>query len=505
VYKRVRMAVRMTMASQSSFSRGTLLLNLDPTRPFEKHYKKETKVGEGGFGTVYLCRHLATDECRAVKIIAKTQVKEDMEQVVTEMEALFRLDHPNVVKLHEFFEQKNNVLVVVEFCSEGDFAKLHKERVPMENVRPFFRDVALGLAYCHDLQIVHRDLKFENCLLTQGQTRKIAKIIDFGLSAIKRHEDLGAESPASPSVKKSDECWLSEALGTRWFAAPEVIDRSIKYGVKCDMWSFGVMIYIMFTNEHPFAKDAAKQSHMDLFAKVLTGRYREEPLRRMGVPLDAQVLLRNLLMKDPSRRIDATQALKFDWLRPVAFTEMSVTSVLSQEQSKSMASRLDHWSEISHFDKVVLMLVAHQAKQTQIETMRAAFLALDKDGNGTLSKQELKAGLKSMGQTMSEAHFEEMYHWLDSNENSTLDYSEWLCATMEPSIIAAESSIRELFDYFDSDADGELSREELCRVTGAEEAKGILEQHDTSKDGFIDFHEFKTMVEHIAQVRSRAG
>jgi len=484
--------------SRNSFSISSLLLNYDPSRAFSKHYSKGDKLGEGGFGAVYRCQHLVSKDIRALKIIPKSHVQKDMEYVTTEIEALLRIDHPNIVKMYEFFEQKHDILVVVELCNGGDFSKLFRSKCPMETVRPLFRDIVLGVAYCHDLQIVHRDLKFENCLLTEGRRRKMGKVIDFGLSAIRRDTNVDADR----TPKSSGDAWLSEALGTKFFAAPEVIDKSRKYGTSCDIWSLGVMLYIMYTNEHPFAKNATSMDTAELFSKILAGKYREEPLKASKVPAVAVTLLRGMLAMDPQRRISALEALKSPWLRPVTFTELHVSSALSRQRSTDIAQRLSSWSGTSHFEKVLLMLVAHQAKQREVEDMRAAFVAMDTDGNGSLSKQELAQGLKSIGHAMPAASVDDMYRWLDSNENSKLDYSEWLCATMEPALIEAEYSMRELFDFFDSDANGYVSRQELLRVATTEEAEQVFLQTDTSRDGRIDYEEFKVFMQSVAKLRS---
>jgi len=182
-----------------------------------------------------------------------------------------------------------------------------------------------------------------------------------------------------------------------------------------------------------------------------------------------------------------------------------MNTAISRESSERLVRRLNSWPGTSHFEKVILMLVAHHAKQKDVEDMRAAFTALDRDGNGSLSKQELCVGLKSMGSSMTDRRFNDVYKWLDSNENSKLDYSEWLCATMEPSMISAESSMQELFDFLDADGNGYVSQEELLHVTSADDVEEVLAQSDTSKDGRIDFKEFKAFMKTMASMRSRPG
>eukprot|EP00421_Protoceratium_reticulatum_P047161 CAMPEP_0168452130 /NCGR_PEP_ID=MMETSP0228-20121227/48989_1 /TAXON_ID=133427 /ORGANISM="Protoceratium reticulatum, Strain CCCM 535 (=CCMP 1889)" /LENGTH=529 /DNA_ID=CAMNT_0008466761 /DNA_START=1 /DNA_END=1588 /DNA_ORIENTATION=- len=493
-------AIRGTVGGSSeALSMSRLLLNYDPARAFDKHYSRGSKIGAGGFGIVYRCRRHLTRVERAVKTIAKTKVKEDMHFVLTEIEAMLRLDHPNIVKFFEFFEQPGEILVVTELCTGGDFAALHGGRTALETLRPLFRDVLLGVAYCHDLQIVHRDLKFENCLLCLGPSRTMAKVIDFGLSAIRREADPVERRRSIPGA--SGDAWLKEALGTKYFAAPEVIDQDSRYGVKCDLWSVGVMLYILCANEHPFAKNAAKLDTKALFKLVVSGSYREEPLRKAKVEDAAQALMRGLMVREPARRLSAVEALQMAWLRPSSSRELDIKKAVSKGNSDAMYRRLSSWTETSHFDKAVLMLVAHQAKVQEVEQMRAAFLALDKNGDGSLSKEELATGLKSVGHTLPKSRFEDVFRWLDSNENERVDYCEWLCATMEPHLIDTDNSIQELFEFFDSDASGFVSVEELTRVISKEEAQLVVEENDTSKDGLIDLREFKAFMLRLARLR----
>mmetsp|Transcript_97001 Transcript_97001/g.302520 ORF Transcript_97001/g.302520 Transcript_97001/m.302520 type:complete len:512 (-) Transcript_97001:39-1574(-) len=481
-----------------------LLLHYDPNRLYQKHYKTLIRIGEGGFGSVHRCEHLLTGDRRAVKIISKANINQDMHFVLVEIEALLLLDHPNIVKFYEFFEQDECILLITELCACGDFGLLHRSRCPLEEIRPLFRDMMLGIAYCHDQNVVHRDLKLENCLLCEGQTRKIAKVIDFGLSAIRmdaHSPPQGEDTPKSP--KEDNEDWLQEALGTKYFAAPEVIDKNKKYGTKCDLWSAGVMLYILCTNEHPFAEQASRLPTKALFKAVCTSPMRVQPLLKARVPEDACGLMRSLITRDTARRVDAIGALSMPWLRPKDSHELDFTNCLPRKKATRIAERLNSWSETTYFEKVLLMLVGHQAKLKEVDDMRVAFMSLDKNGDGSLSKEELRCGLQTRGYALSD--FEDMFSWLDSNENAKLDYSEWLSATLEPQVIAAENSIRELFDYFDADSSGSITCQELTRVVSSEEAKHVLELNDVSKDGVIDYKEFKELLESLARVRGKGS
>jgi len=482
------------MGDPTAFSISSLNLKRDPSRAFTCHYKQGSKIGTGGFGSVWSCKHTITDDDRAVKIVKKTNVKEDMQFVVTEVEVLLTLDHPNIAKLYEYFEQENEVLMVSELCTQGDFGKLHRMKRPMETIRPLVRDVVCGLGYCHAKGVVHRDLKFENCLVTEGRTRQIAKVIDFGLSAIK----------SITRQDENDERWLQEPLGTKFFAAPEVVDPKQMYGAKCDIWSSGVMIFIFFTNEHPFAEDASKIDTRTLFKAIRTCRYRENLLQNRRVPASARELLAQMLTRDQTKRIDAESALQMEWLRPTNCKELEFSQVLTRKETSQMCQRLNTLQDYSRFDKVLLMLCGHQAKITEVEQLRAAFMALDKNGDGSISRDELKIGLDSVsGQKKGDiALANDLFEWLDCNHNEKLEYSEWLCATLQSAQISSQNATRELFSYFDADGGGHISQQEFVHVLKSEhEARDVLRRHDTSKDGNIDYQEFQDIMRALAERR----
>ncbi|CAJ1349337.1 unnamed protein product, partial [Effrenium voratum] len=234
---------------------SVLRLNFNPSRSFQQVYKVGPRLGNGSFGSVHLCKRRATGEVRAVKMLLKAYTKEF---VANEIEILTRLDHPNVLRFYEFFEDSRSVLAVMEYCDGGDFSTLVPKK-GSEEVRVLYRDVMLGLAYCHNFGIVHRDLKFNNCVLVHGPHRAAAKIIDFGLSAIRRADE-------------EDTDFLREVQGTGGFVAPEVM--SGHYGAKCDIWSFGIMVFMQLTQgTHPFGYDG-RMDHTRLMHRIAT----QEPI-----------------------------------------------------------------------------------------------------------------------------------------------------------------------------------------------------------------------------------
>lgn len=472
----------------SAIDISALLLHPDPTRPISRSYKVEGRLGAGSFGCVYKATALSGGETRAVKVISKKNVKCDMKFIMVEVEAMVKLQHPNILKFYEYFEDGGAIYLVCELCSGGDLAELNRHSTGPEELRSLFRDVTLGVSYCHNLGIAHRDLKFENVMLTEPrpeeQGRKMAKIIDFGLAAIRR--------------EKEADRWAREALGTKYFVAPEVLQREPLYGVKCDVWSLGVMFYILLTDEHPMSDKAADIGTNQLFKMVRDGKVRREPLRKAKVPEEAEKLLLDMLVRTPDAdprdksstgRPSAMECLAYPYLNP----ESSLTEFKDVCNSKEMGKRLASFGARSRFEKVVLMLTAHQAAQDRVKKFKDAFISLDRNGNGKLSKDELKKGLSSIPQAAGKG-FEQMFLSLDTNHDDAVEYIEWLTGTLEPSLVATEKVLRDLFSFFDADADGKVCFSELAGLMGDDEARQVISEGDSTGDERLDHEEFKAMM-----------
>ncbi|CAJ1428643.1 unnamed protein product [Effrenium voratum] len=455
---------------------SVLRLNFNPSRSFQQVYKVGPRLGNGSFGSVHLCKRRATGEVRAVKMLLKAYTKEF---VANEIEILTRLDHPNVLRFYEFFEDSRSVLAVMEYCDGGDFSTLVPKK-GSEEVRVLYRDVMLGLAYCHNFGIVHRDLKFNNCVLVHGPHRAAAKIIDFGLSAIRRADE-------------EDTDFLREVQGTGGFVAPEVM--SGHYGAKCDIWSFGIMVFMQLTQgTHPFGYDG-RMDHTRLMHRIAT----QEPMHLLDDK--GRQLVELLLVKDPAQRATAQDALQAAWLRPKAVRDREQGFALSMKDKKWLFRSLSSFGELSKFDKAVLLMASHLRQPELSRRSSDVFVSTDTDQSGFLNAEELKGALEAMGVEADAKSAEDTWRGLDTSEDGRVSHSEWLSATMHPDELASETCIKELFAWLDFDGDGHVSLSEIRRLVPDDEAEEVIVLSDTSKDGAISFEEFTELIKEIAARR----
>jgi calcium-dependent protein kinase len=200
--------------------------------PLEKDYQIQETLGKGAYGKVVKALHIPSQDFRAIKIIDTRHMhKEDRIKIFQEIKILSKLDHPNIIKIYEYFNSTRCIYIVTELLGGGElFDRIIEEKKFTEiNAAKTMKEVLSAIHYCHEKNIVHRDLKPEN-ILVEGN---IIKIIDFGTSR-----------------KFEANKMMSNSHGTPYYIAPEVLEH--EYNEKCDIWSCGVILYILLCGLPPF-------------------------------------------------------------------------------------------------------------------------------------------------------------------------------------------------------------------------------------------------------------
>lgn len=229
--------------------------------------------------------HKETKALRAVKIINKRYISdEEREKLLNEIDILKKLDHPNILKLYEFFQDQKRYFLVTELCNGGElFDKIAEEQQFSEiDAAKIIKQILSAVNYCHQRNVVHRDLKPENILMNRDVNDPKITIIDFGTSGIFAQGEK-----------------MDQKYGTPYYIAPEVLNNN--YDEKCDLWSIGVILYILLCGYPPF--NGANDDQ--IIKRVKQGKYRTDDEEWANISPEAIDLVNRLLTYNPNERITA--------------------------------------------------------------------------------------------------------------------------------------------------------------------------------------------------------
>jgi len=283
----------------------------------EKAYEFKTELGRGAFSIVYLATQKATGQQYAVKVINKKDLGKDYEKnLKMEVDILKKVNHPNIIALKELFDTPDKLYLIMELVTGGElFDKIvEKGSYTESEASHLVHKIVSAVAYLHNLGIVHRDLKPENLLLKRADNDLEIAIADFGLSKI-----------------VGQQMMMQTACGTPSYVAPEVLDAS-GYDNAVDMWSIGVITYILLCGFPPFYGDTVPE----IFEQIMAAKF-EYPEEYWGsISNDAKQFIERLLVVDPAQRLSAVDALRHPWLAGSA--THSTTSTLNTAKFKSLVT-----------------------------------------------------------------------------------------------------------------------------------------------------------------------
>ncbi|KAL9993999.1 putative protein kinase CAMK-CAMKL-CHK1 family [Helianthus debilis subsp. tardiflorus] len=254
-------------------------------------YEMGRMLGQGTFAKVYYAKDVFTSENVAIKVIKKDQVRKEglMDQITREISVMRLVRHPNVVELKEVMATKTKIFFVMEYVTGGElFAKVLKGRLKEDAARKYFQQLISAVDFCHSRGVSHRDLKPENLLLDENGDLKVS---DFGLSSLPEHS--------------RNDGLLHTQCGTPAYVAPEVLRRKGYDGAKADIWSCGVILYVLLAGFLPFQDENV----MHMYKKIFKAEYEYPP----WFSADARRLISKILIVDPSRRITIPAIMRSPW------------------------------------------------------------------------------------------------------------------------------------------------------------------------------------------------
>jgi len=252
------------------------------------------EIGRGGFSVVVEATSKQDSEKFAVKIVEKSLIAEDIKLLKREVEIMKQVEHPNILKLIEIYEDNENVYIVMELVDGSELFDriVDKGYYSEKNTVHIVKQILHAVKYLHEKGIAHRDLKPENLLCSGSGSHEVVKIADFGLS----------------KVFSGDED-LRTSCGTPGYVAPEVL-MCESYDKSVDMWGIGIITYILLAGYPPFYAE----NDTDLFEKIMNAEYDFDDECWDDVSDLAKDFIKHLLVNNPEKRFDADQALAHEWI-----------------------------------------------------------------------------------------------------------------------------------------------------------------------------------------------
>ncbi|XP_027364204.1 calcium-dependent protein kinase 32-like [Abrus precatorius] len=439
-------------------------------------YELGQELGRGEFGITYLCMDRETKEEMACKSILKKKLRTaiDIEDVRREVEIMKHLPkHPNIVSLKDTYEDDNAVHLVMELCEGGELfdrivARGHYTERAAAVVTKTIVEVVQN---CHKHGVMHRDLKPENFLFGNKKETAPLKAIDFGLSVF---------------FKQGEK--FDEIVGSPYYMAPEVLKRN--YGPEVDIWSAGVILYILLCGVPPFWAETEQGVAQAIIRSVVD--FKREPWSKVSD--NAKDLVKKMLDPDPQSRLTAQQVLDHPWLQ-------NANKAPNISLGEAVRARLMQFSVMNKLKKRALRVIAEHLSVEEVAGIKEGFELMDTSNKGKINIDELRVGLQKLGHNIPDGDVQILMEAGDVDKDGYLDYGEFLAICIHLRKKDNEEHLHKAFQFFDQNQSGYIEIEELhnaladeVETNNEEVINAIMHDVDTDKDGRISYEEFAAMM-----------
>ncbi len=470
-------------------------------------YRVKKTIGQGSFGIVQLVEDKrAANRYSVMKTISKAKSNLSIEVLEQEIRNMQRLDHPNVIKLLEYFDDAQNIYIVMENADGGELLKVIEdnykngryvnERWAME----IFKQVLEALIYCHSHGVMHKDLKPENIMLlntihpaASGEDFGVPHVvvIDFGLAEM---FDIGGADPSLATTNNRSRICSGSPSTMSPEAWATAVNRNISIGYKTDIYSLGCVIFQTLTGQIPVL--AKTNEPNDWLRRIKLGPNWNLMKHCSAEAID---LVKKMMAIDERIRPTAKECLEHKWFKS-SFKNTARDSkkpLLSDDQIKALIK----YNAKSSFEKAVLMKIATHSKVSELGRVNQIFYALDTECKGYLDKNQCAQALITLGMPKDLA--DQTARSLDADGNNTIEYTELVAALLSISGDLIDNLLWTVFTSLDTDNNGYLDTNEIKDLlnqgavhqigleANEDEVKATLAAMDKDKSGTITFNEFK--------------
>ena len=475
-------------------------------------------LGRGACGSVVAVKHRTTKELYAMKVVAVDTVGGTLDELKREIEIQRSLDHPNICKIFESFEDNTSqeMYVIMEICTGGSLVsrmKTHRHGYGEKAAATLVEKMLSAIIYCHHHGVVHRDIKLDNFIYEN----------EYARAARPPHAESGtrcawpvrpahpSRCPRAPHARRSEDSELKlidfgfaaeiapgkesmwDQLGTPSYMAPELWgSHEAEYDSSVDMWALGVVTYMLLSGKRPFHHQDKREK-----ARMIRHDQLKFPSPEWDrVTQEAKDFCIALMQKKPRDRLAATNAKDHPWIKHASKLHSGMDAAHELARHNEIVESLESFCVADDLKKLALEVIAFSTPPAKLRELRDLFVKIDSDDSGTISLAEFKEAM-SLHTEVSPEHVEQMFHDMDMDHSGEVDYSEFLSATLSAQKHSKES-IMAAFNTLDSDKDGFITKSDLVTALDGQMTVESIEQmlQHADASGRVNFQTFKSVVLH---------
>ena len=459
---------------------------------FKDHYEFKEKLQSNNSLTILTKVVNKFSGCvRLMKTIKKALIdaQEDEKNFMKEIAILRTLDHMNILKIYEFYQDEKCYNLIMEYCSEGDLFDVIQKEAPMNEYTAchIIYQVLSAISYCHSNNIVHRDIKAD-CILIESSQEVEIKGKKYTLYNIRLSEFNYARSF---NKKKK----LTKKVGTSYYVAPEVLNRN--YNEKCDIWSIGVLLFVLLCGKPPFWGEDDKQ----ITDKVRKGEPDWRKEEWVNVSQEGQDLVKLLLNMKPNHRPTSGEAIQHKWFKKFLYKTPVKTETVKDFYNNICEFKTD---PMMFFQQAALAYMVHYILQKEdFLEIRDFYNWIDNNGDGKMEYKELNEGFKQFID-INEKEVTKIFKYIDQAHTGCIEYEEFIRACINKHKLLSEENLKKCFCLFirnnsyesvTIDVDRFKSLLGLSSKFTDKQWISIIKSIDKNGDGQIEFDEFKDMME----------
>ena len=506
-------------------------------------YEKICELGNGAFGTVYKVKRKNSGFnpiIRALKEISKEKMQNNEEsglELKNEIEILKNIDHPNIMKIFEFFEDDNNIYLINEFCGGGDVASLHDKygEFPEFLLKFVMSQVFLAISFLHSNKVVHGDIKRENIAFVYDGKYKTKEEFERFFSKIFKDKEIQNEINevggmdnlseeaqnivkelcnyeikildfGSAKMKKRDKInkKLTGIVGTAYYCSPEVVKE--KYDFESDEWACGVMMYILLSNVAPFPGD----NEEEIFDNILSKEINVDIPELKSISNNCKDLIKKLCNKNPKQRIKSEEALNHPFFKTgINFSNLlkgvyventkELKKIFRNKSSNLFGKKFTN----SKFKEMVIAYIGLNFPD-KVEAQKARKIFLEISGGNKhflITKETFVSRFEKVFKNLTKEEIENLFDSLDQNETGNIEYEELIRALSDRDKLLSNNNLGEAFKFFDKDNNGFITWNEIAEIIYPEGKipenimKEFLEEIGQKDENVkIDFYDFKRIL-----------